>query len=45
MRGYTDDRVIVSLRGGDLEITWDRTGGHVFMKGPAVEVFCGEIHI
>ena len=45
LRGYTDDRVIVSLRGGDLEITWDRTGGHVFMKGPAVEVFCGEIHI
>ena len=45
LRGYTDDRVIVSLRGGDLEITWDRTGGHVFMKGPAVEVFCGIVKL
>ena len=28
-----------------LEITWDRESGHVFMTGPAVEVFSGEIDL
>lgn len=45
LRGYTENQVTVSLRGGDLVITWDRESGHVFMTGPAVEVFMGEIHI
>lgn len=37
--------VTVSLPGGDLEIEWDPAGNHVFMTGPAVEVFTGEIGI
>lgn len=45
LMGYTDRRVRVSLKGGDLCITWDRESGHVFMAGPAVEVFCGEIKL
>lgn len=41
--GYADNRVTVSLRGGDLEIFWDRESGHVLMTGGAMEVFQGEI--
>ncbi len=45
LMGYTDDKVKVSLQGGDLLITWNRNTGHAFMTGPAVEVFHGEIDI
>ena len=45
MTGLAEDRVEVQLRGGKLEIYWDREGGHVFMTGPAVEVFNGEIFL
>lgn len=41
LMGYTDNQVRVSLRGGDLRITWNRETGHVFMAGPAAEVFSG----
>ena len=41
----TDDKVLVHLRGGDLVIEYDRDTNHVFMTGPAVEVFTGEIFI
>ncbi|MEG1576270.1 MAG: diaminopimelate epimerase [Clostridium sp.] len=40
---YTDDTVEVELLGGTLTITWDREKNRVFMTGPAVEVFHGEI--
>lgn len=43
MHGYTDDRVEVQLRGGNLQIYWNRDTNHVFMTGPATEVFSGEI--
>lgn len=43
--GYTENRVTVSLRGGDLEIFWDRESGHAFMTGEATEVFGGEIKL
>ena len=42
MLGLAEDRVEVQLKGGTLEIYWDREGGHAFMTGPAVEVFQGE---
>lgn len=45
LMGCTDRRVRVSLKGGELVITWDRESGHVFMAGPAVEVFSGEIKV
>lgn len=44
--GRTGNTVLVSLKGGNLTIHWDREGsGHVFMTGPAVEVFEGEFDI
>ena len=42
LNGLTDDTVLVHLRGGDLTITYDRNTNHVFMTGPATEVFTGE---
>ena len=34
------------LRGGTLTIRWDREGGgHIFMTGPAEEVFRGELEV
>lgn len=35
----------VHLLGGDLEIEWNETDNHVYMTGPAVTVFEGEITI
>lgn len=45
LNGCTDDRVLVHLRGGDLRIDYDRKSNHLFMTGPATEVFEGEIFI
>ena len=39
---YTDNRVLVHLRGGDLTIEYDPDTNHIFMTGPATEVFQGE---
>lgn len=45
LMGYTDRFVEVALRGGRLSIWWDEKSNHIFMKGPAVEVFHGEIKV
>ena len=45
LNGWTEDTVTVKLRGGDLDIFWDRQKNTVFMTGPAVTVFDGEIDI
>jgi diaminopimelate epimerase len=45
LMGYTDDEAEVALRGGKLVIRYDRESGHLFMTGPAVEVFRGTIDI
>ena len=45
LSGYTEDEVTVSLRGGDLNNRLDRESGHLFMTGPAAEVFHGSIDI
>lgn len=46
LTGKTGNRVEVELKGGSLTIDWDREGsGHVFMTGPAVEVFEGNFEI
>jgi diaminopimelate epimerase len=42
LTGHTERRVIVKLLGGDLQLEWDEATNHVFMTGPAVEVFSGE---
>lgn len=41
--GKLAGKVLVHLRGGDLEIECDRDTGRYFMTGPAVTVFTGEI--
>ena len=41
--GWTEEEVTVHLLGGDLRIRWDRETNRVFMTGPAVTVFEGEI--
>ncbi|MBR3810958.1 MAG: diaminopimelate epimerase [Agathobacter sp.] len=42
LNGLTDRKVLVHLLGGDLVIEWDEETNHVFMTGPATEVFNGE---
>ena len=43
LNGYTDDKVLVHLVGGDLLIEYDRENNTIFMTGPAVTVCYGEI--
>ena len=44
LKGLTDRKVTIHLRGGDLFIEWG-SDNHVSMSGPAVEVFKGVIEI
>ena len=44
-RGLLDARVRVSTRGGDLTIRWEGGDNPVWLTGPAVTVFEGEIEI
>ena len=39
----TENIVNVELLGGTLEIEWNREDNHVYMTGPAVTVFEGEL--
>ena len=41
LTGRTDSKVKVILDGGELEIEYDEEIGHIFMTGPAREVFSG----
>ncbi len=43
LNGFTGRTVTVSLLGGDLHIDWQTDTGRVFMTGPAVEVYSGDI--
>jgi diaminopimelate epimerase len=45
LRGVTERRVRVELRGGQLEIAWPADDAHVEMTGPAAHVFEGRIRI
>ncbi len=45
LNGYTDREVDIELLGGHLQISYDEKSGHVFMTGPATEVFSGEIEV
>jgi diaminopimelate epimerase len=42
LSGRTDRKVTIHLPGGDLNIEWNEENNHVYMTGPAVEVFDGE---
>ena len=42
LTGKTERRILNHLLGGDLELEWDQETNHVFMTGPATEVYSGE---
>ena len=42
LSGRTGRDVLIHLSGGDLEINWSGENNHVYMTGPAVEVFTGD---
>ncbi len=45
LNGLTDDKVTVKVLGGEIQIEWDREQNLVFMTGPAVTVFEGEVEV
>lgn len=45
MRGYLDEQVTVALRGGQLRIRWTGEGQPVWMTGPAVTVYRGQLDL
>jgi diaminopimelate epimerase len=42
LTGRSERKTIAHLPGGDLELEWNADNNHVYMTGPAVEVFTGE---
>ncbi|GFO60986.1 diaminopimelate epimerase [Geomonas silvestris] len=44
LNGLTEKKILNHLSGGDLEMEWAEDG-NIYMTGPAVEVFSGEIAI
>ena len=44
INGLTDRNVFIELLGGTLEIEWNPNDNHVYMTGPAVTVFEGELY-
>ena len=45
LNGISDRKAVIKLLGGDLIIEWNEKDNHVYMTGPAVKVFDGEIHL
>jgi len=45
LNGVSERAVTIKLLGGDLFIEWSEKDNHVYMTGPAVKVFEGEIEI
>jgi diaminopimelate epimerase len=45
LRGVVDRSVRIELRGGELEIVWERDDAPVLMTGPAAEVYRGHFPI
>ncbi|MGB1092316.1 MAG: diaminopimelate epimerase, partial [Oceanobacter sp.] len=44
LRGWFDDKVTISLPGGDLKIEWPGNGS-VLMTGPAITVYEGRVNL
>jgi diaminopimelate epimerase len=42
LTGRTQRQITAHLPGGDLQLYWNEADNHVYMTGPAVEVFNGE---
>jgi len=45
LNGVSERKATVKLLGGDLIIEWNETKNHVYMTGPAVKVFEGEVDL
>lgn len=45
LNGHTGDAASVQLLGGTLFIEWDRVKNRLYMTGPAVTVFDGELYL
>ena len=45
LRGTVERRVVIELRGGELEIAWPADDAHILMTGPAAEVYTGTIPV
>jgi diaminopimelate epimerase len=42
LTGRTQRRITAHLPGGDLQLHWSEQDNHVYLTGPAVEVFNGD---
>jgi diaminopimelate epimerase len=42
LTGRTERVITARLPGGELDLEWDEASNHVFMTGPAIEVFTGD---
>jgi diaminopimelate epimerase len=42
LTGRTGRKILAHLPGGDLNLEWNENDNHVYMTGPATEVFSGE---
>lgn len=45
LNNISERKATVKLLGGDLIIEWDEKDNHIYMTGPAVKVFQGEINL
>ncbi|MCC6501794.1 MAG: diaminopimelate epimerase [Deltaproteobacteria bacterium] len=45
IKGLTDRKITVALKGGNLTIEWSEDDNHVYMTGPAEEVFTGVVEV
>ncbi|QGQ96949.1 diaminopimelate epimerase [Paenibacillus psychroresistens] len=45
LNGVTDREATISLKGGNLFIEWNEVDNHVYMTGPAQEVYKGSVEI
>jgi diaminopimelate epimerase len=44
-RGLLDASVLVSVRGGELRVHWERPGDHIWLTGPAEVSFEGHVEV
>ena len=45
LKGFSDREAVLHLAGCDLDINWSERDNHVYMTGPAAEVFEGSVNI
>jgi diaminopimelate epimerase len=45
LNGLSPRKAVVHLRGGDLKVSWNPEDNHVFIEGPAAEVYTGETRL